>query len=341
MKPTVDIEDSQQLLSYLRVSKRIGPNERPRLRPLGGGVSNKTIWLGRENGEQWVLKQALPKLRVKADWYSDPSRIRIEANALRYLPALTPRNNVPALLFEDPEQSLLAMEAVPEPNKNWKEELLQGTISEESVKAFGQLLGHFHRESYRRKAELEIEFENRDFFQTLRLEPYYEYCGIRIPEASRFLRDLMTETLSRRDSLVHGDYSPKNILVHRGKLILLDHEVLHFGDPAFDWGFSLTHLLSKAHHLPRYRETMVQAARLYSATYLKEIDELPWRRTAEINAVKHTVACLLARTSGRSPLEYLTIEEKEKQKAVALSLMAATPSSIEVLIKNFEVRINQ
>lgn len=341
MKPTVDIEDGQQLLSYLRVAKRIGPNERPRLRPLSGGVSNKTIWLGRENGEQWVLKQALPKLRVQADWYSDPSRIRIEANALRYLPALTPRNNVPALLFEDPEQALLAMEAVPEPNQNWKEALLEGTINEELVKAFGQLLGHFHRESYRRKAELEIEFENRDFFQSLRLEPYYDYCGIRIPEASRFLRDLMTETLSRRDCLVHGDYSPKNILVHQGKLILLDHEVLHFGDPAFDWGFSLTHLLSKAHHLPRDRETMVRAARLHSAAYLKEIDELPWRRTAEINAVKHTVACLLARTSGRSPLEYLTIEEKEKQKAVALGLMAATPSSIEALINDFEERIKQ
>ena len=41
---------------------------------------------------------------------------------------------------------------------------------------------------------------------------------------------------------------------------LLDHEVAHFGDPAFDLGFSLTHLLSKALHLEAYRPLFLAAA---------------------------------------------------------------------------------
>ena len=37
-------------------------------------------------------------------------------------------------------------------------------------------------------------------------------------------------TRSRRLTLVHGDFSPKNVLVYRGRLVLLDHEVIHWGD---------------------------------------------------------------------------------------------------------------
>ena len=69
--------------------------------------------------------------------------------------------------------------------------------------------------------------------------------------AAGFLKDLAHKTLRHKKSLVHGDFSPKNILIYEGKLILLDHEVFHFGDPAFDVGFALTHFLSKAHHLPK------------------------------------------------------------------------------------------
>jgi 5-methylthioribose kinase len=332
---TVDIENTGQFLDYLRTTKRIGPRERPVLRPLKGGVSNKTIWLQRAAGTAWVVKQALPKLRVKSDWFSDPSRIRIEANALRFLPTVVPPGTITPLVFEDPEEYILAMEAVPEPHENWKERLLSGKIDLALIEEFGTLLGLIHQRSATKRNELRIYFSDRMFFRTLRLEPYYEYSATIVPDAKPFLMTLVSDTLNRQETFVHGDFSPKNILIYRHKPILLDHEVAHFGDPAFDLGFSITHLLSKAHHLPSDRSAFIDACFRYWGTYFKFVCQSPWSAGLETRAVKHTTACLLARAVGRSPLEYLSDSERANQSRAALDLIKASPGSLSELVEIF------
>src|SRR5271165_2117604 len=149
MEPTIDIEDSNQLLMYLRDTGRIGSLEEPILKKLSGGVSNKTVWLQRSRGQAWVIKQALPKLRVRSDWFSDPARIEIEADGLRYLPRVAPKNSITPLIFQDTAQNLLAMEAVPEPHQNWKEQLLCAKVKKEHFSGFAGLIGSIHRESFK------------------------------------------------------------------------------------------------------------------------------------------------------------------------------------------------
>src|SRR5688572_27355268 len=143
----VDIEDAASLRAYLRESGRIGPDETPRIRVLPGGVSNKTVLVERDNGDAWVIKQALPKLRVKTDWFSDPARIRREAEALRWLPRFAPPGTITPLIFEDPGQNLLAMAAVPQPHENWKSMLLAGRLENDHVEQFATLLADVHRKS--------------------------------------------------------------------------------------------------------------------------------------------------------------------------------------------------
>jgi 5-methylthioribose kinase len=338
-KPVVDIEDAEDLLRYLRQTGRIERDETPVIRTLRGGVSNKTILLQRPDGSRWVLKQALPKLRVQVDWFSDPARIHVEANSLRYLTRVTPPNSTPALLFEDMQHHLLAMEAVPEPHENWKEQLLSGTLDLDLVRQFGRLLATIHRKSHDLRHHLSSIFESRVFFETLRLEPYYEFSAERVPEAKPFLGALIEENRGQCVTLVHGDYSPKNILVHEGHLVLLDHEVVHFGDPAFDLGFSLTHLLSKALHLEAHRPLFLAAALQYWETYVTEIDSAPWFAGVESRATKNTAACLLARTAGRSPLEYLSDWERRKQRDAALYLITHCPAAVPDLIESFGQKI--
>ena len=335
----VDIENADDLLRYLRESERIGKEETPTFRTLRGGVSNKTVLLQRPDGSRWVLKQALPKLRVQADWFSDPARIRVEANALRYLPLVAPNNTIPKLLFEDPEQHLLAMEAIPEPHENWKERLLSGKLDRDLIGQFGRLLASVHGRSYDLRQELFPAFEEQVFFETLRLEPYYQFTGERVPEAAPFLQAVIKENRIHSVTLVHGDYSPKNILVHQGRLILLDYEVVHVGDPAFDLGFSLTHLLSKGHHLKEHRLAFLTAAIEYWKSYETKTASDVWFSGVEGRAVNNTIACLLARTSGRSPLEYLSDDERRKQKEVALHLMMYRPDTLPALIEDFGRRI--
>lgn len=323
----MNIECAADLLGYLRAHGHVGKDERPRLVILPGGVSNRTVLVERDNGGHWVLKQALAKLRVASDWFSSPDRIHCEALGLRWLAELAPPGAIPKLIFEDHEHHLLAMEAVPQPHENWKTVLLRGEVNDGAVEQFGRLLGTIHRRAQARAAELEPVFRDRTFFETLRLEPYYACAGERAPAARPFLAELIAETRATRLSLVHGDFSPKNILVRDGRLVLLDHEVIHWGDPAFDLGFSLTHFLSKAHHLPRHRPAFTRAAHLYWKSY--------GDHAGENRAVKHTLGCLLARVDGRSPLEYLNEDERCRQRAAVLRLAAAPPEKIDDLIDRF------
>jgi tRNA A-37 threonylcarbamoyl transferase component Bud32 len=340
MEP-IDIEDPCSLLDYLRRTRRISPSEQIRARKLEGGVSNRTVLVERASGEAWVLKQALAKLRVQVDWFSSPERIGREAAGLRWLAELAPPGCTTALIFEDPEEHLLAMEAVPEPHENWKTLLLAGVVQPEYFRRFAELLAAVHREGYRRRDEVRAAFEDRSFFESLRLEPYYSYSAQQAPRAAGFLTGLIDETLALRLTLVHGDYSPKNVLIQGGRMVLLDHEVIHFGDPAFDLGFSLTHFLSKAHHLPRLRPAFANAAREYWAAYGEALGALPWAADLEPRAVRHTLACLLARVSGRSPLEYLDARERRRQRDIVLEMMAAPPVRVPQLILGFTERLEE
>jgi 5-methylthioribose kinase len=323
----LDIEDHAQLLAFLRQSGRVAPGERPVMHTLSGGVSNRTVLVERQAGEDWVLKQALSKLRVQVEWHCSPERIHREALALQWLPRLTPAGSTTPLVFEDSDAFLLAMQAVPQPHENWKEILLGGHVHTAHVERFGGLLRSIHRNARTQLPELGA-FSDRTFFEALRLEPYYEYTAQQVPEAALFLSELCSDTRGRQETLVHGDYSPKNVLVRDEQLVLLDHEVVHLGDPAFDLGFSLAHLLSKAHHLPQHRDVFLSA----SLTYWHAYDG---GGTLEARVVRHTLACLLARVAGRSPLEYLDECERTDQQRAVLSLLQAPPSTLETLIEAF------
>ena len=332
---TVDIEDEGSLTRYLRNAGCVRANEPLLVRTLVGGVSNKTVLVERAGGEAWVLKQALPKLRVKVDWFSDPSRVQREALGLKWLHRLAPPDSITPLVFEDATNHLLAMAAVPQPHENWKAVLLRGDVEDDHVRQFGRLLGEVHRRASEQASELSDVFDDRQFFESLRVEPYYAYTASQVPEAAAFLEGLIRSTRARRFTLVHGDYSPKNVLVHDGRLVLLDHEVIHWGDGAFDLGFGLTHLLSKAHHLCQHRDRFARAAAQFWTSYAQAARPVPWLVDLEAWAVRHTLGCLLARVAGRSPLEYLDDDERARQRRAVLTLMARPPATVTGLTSAF------
>jgi len=338
----LDIEQPGALVGYLRATGRIGADEEPAVWVLAGGVSNRTVLVGRPGGEAWVVKQALAKLRVQVDWFSDPARIHREASGLRWLAELAPPGSTTPLVFEDTAHHILTMAAVPEPHANWKAMLLAGDVEADHVAQFGRLLGTVHRGSAARLDELRPELGDRGFFESLRLEPYYLFTAGQVPAARGFLDRLVAETRATATTITHGDYSPKNVLVREGRLILLDHEVIHLGDPAFDLGFGLTHLLSKAHHLPAHRETFRSAAARFWESYRDTVAVCDaWTDDLERRAVRHTLGCLLARARGRSPLEYLSDAERDRQAAAVVAMMADPPATVPELGGQFLAAIEE
>ena len=141
VKAALDIEDHDSLRDYLRRANRIARDESPRFETLAGGVSNRTVLVERPTGESWVIKQALEKLRTKAEWHSDPSRVHREALGIRWLEKLAPPGTITPLVFEDFEHHLIAMQAVPKPHENWKTMLLGGRVRRDHAAQFGELLG--------------------------------------------------------------------------------------------------------------------------------------------------------------------------------------------------------
>jgi 5-methylthioribose kinase len=334
-----DIEDFDALRHYLTLRGHVESGETVSFKKLSGGVSNRTVRVAWANGHGWAMKQALAKLRVEVDWFSSPERIGVEAKALRWLNRSAPPGTTPAFIFEDAANHLMAMEAIPEEHENWKSVLLSGQIVPHHFEQFGLLLGAIHRKSSEAGAELCETFADTTYFENLRLDPYYRYTAQKVPVAAKFLNALAQETLRHKNSLVHGDFSPKNTLLYRGKLILLDYEVFHFGDPAFDVGFALTHFLSKAHHLPKERVRLGSAAALFWQVYSDQIAVLDWAHAVESRVVRHTLGCLLARVAGKSLLEYLTPREAARQCEVVLRLIADPPSNVDDLVAKFVQKI--
>lgn len=355
----MDIEQAAELVAYLKAKGYGAPAG---IEVLTGGVSNRTVRVQWPDGSAWVMKQALAKLRVKADWFSDPARIHREALGLQWMERLLPGAS-PALVFEDEANHVLAMQTVPQPHENWKAMLLRGDLHEDHVLQFATTLALMQRNALTHRDEVAAAFDDRTFFETLRLEPYFAYTAAQVPQAAPFMHALIERTRTNRHTLVHGDYSPKNVLVQAGafscrgkaaacpttsiradaaaltlrQFVLLDYEVVHWGDPAFDVGFSMTHLLSKAHHLALQRTALARAAHRYWQTYFARVagsfDDL------EMRSVHCTLGCLLARVDGRSPLEYLGEAERDRQRDTVLALMAHSPATMPALIDAFVARI--
>jgi len=342
---TVDIERPNELLDYLRSHGHVLPGQIITSRLLEGGVSNRTVLVERVSADgkaldAWVLKQALERLRVAIEWHSSPLRIHREAAGMRALNQMLPRDSVPTLVFEDDEHHLLAMSAVSRPHTNWRDDLLAGHVEQNLAHQYGTLLGNIHAISHARKDPYATIFADRSFFESLRLEPYYRYTAVQCPQVSEIINRLCTDTLNHPLALVHGDFSPKNLLVKNGSLILLDHEVIHWGDPAFDVGFSLCHLLSKALHLPVHRADFMTAAQNSWQAYRKV-----FRNTLdnhyEDRCQRHLLACLLARVDGRSPLSYLSQSQRDHQRKAAVFFLKKYPIGMSALLTAYSAMLEQ
>ncbi len=323
------------LIPYLVESDLLSSSEVVALATLPGGVSCITTLVTRPHAPDLVVKQARSKLAVQEDWFSDPARILVEAKAMCALARLTPSGAIPALLHVDPDLHLIVMEAVPQPHENWKSMLLQGQISMNHVRQFGELLAGIHLRSSGDDA-LAASFADRSYFKTLRLDPYYRFTADRVPAAKPFLRGLIRQTLQLAEGLVHGDYSPKNVLVFEGQIRLLDHEVAHWGDCQFDVGFAMAHFVGKALHLPSHRQKMIRAARLFWQSYA---DNSQLSAAKEHRSVQHSVACILARVRGKSPLEYLHDAERNRLVILATDLMRSLPVGMGELLDRVEKQL--
>lgn len=304
-----------------------------RCTPLEGGVSSD-IWRVDTDLGTVCVKRALPKLKVAADWRAPTSRNAYEWAWLQFAARHVPQA-VPAPLAHDPGAGLFAM-AWLDPGRHpvWKRQLLDGRVEPATARAVGEVLGRIHFASAHDPA-LAAAFPTLANFHALRLEPYLLATAARHPDLAARLNTLVERTGSAQIALVHGDVSPKNILVGPDGPILLDAECAWYGDPAFDIAFCLNHLLLKALVRPERRGELLASFEAFVQAYFAEGRFEP-RAGLEGRAAALLPALMLARVDGKSPVEYLRDEtSRDTVRHFAAPRIASAPRTLDEIARDW------
>jgi aminoglycoside phosphotransferase (APT) family kinase protein len=309
-----------EIVVALRRSGLIAEGETPKAVALAGGVSSDIWRVDLKNGPVCV-KRALAKLKVAADWRAPIERNAYEVAWFETAGRIVPEA-VPRILAHDPDAGLFVMEFLdPGRFRSWKEELRQGRADPAVAAMVGERLGRIHAGTADNRA-IQRRFATDAIFRAIRLEPYLEAAARVHPDAGLALRDLVAVTAATRRALVHGDVSPKNILVGPGGPMFLDAECAWYGDPAFDLAFCLNHFLLKCLWTPSAACGFMVCFTAMADSYRRLVSWEPGE-AVEARAAHLLPGLFLARVDGKSPVEYLTDEAgKDRVRRVARALLA-------------------
>ena len=315
----LDIMNNDSFLIALGRMGLLEPGESPPVTPLTGGVSSDIVRVDLPSGPICV-KRALAKLKVEADWQAPVERNQYEIEWMRIAASVDPRA-VPKVLGEDRETGMFAMEFLDGKRYPvWKTQLRDGEISLATATEVGRRIAAIHGHT---AGGLDIaqRFPTDHIFFPIRLEPYLCATAKKHPDCAGPLESLVRVTSATKKTLVHGDISPKNILVGPSGPVFLDAECAWYGDPAFDLAFCLNHLLLKCVWRPQWQPRFLESFDALAATYLGNIT---WESRADIEErTAHLLpGLLLGRIDGKSPVEYITTETGRNQvRRVARDLL--------------------
>lgn len=315
--------DSTTVIDYLRSRCVVPADALATAQPLTGGVSSEVLEVSWPLGGA-VVKQSLPRLRVAAVWEAAPERILTEARALELAGKLTP-GHTPEIFDVDDAALALTMSMAPSRLLNWKHRLLEGDVQAETATTLGSILGIWHHRTAD-QSDVQKAFADLETFRQLRLEPFHQQVARAWPDLAAPVLTVMRELTSTQRCLVHGDFSPKNVLADGSTVWVLDWEVAHYGNPVFDVAFMSAHLLLKAVHLPGLVAALEAAWRSFVGAYLEAS-----RRSLVFDdrtLARHTACLLLARVDGKSPVEYLDAGEHETVRRLGRHLLLDSDTSL-------------
>lgn len=292
---------------------------------LSGGVSG-TTFLVEAGRQRYVVKQPLAFLAVADEWPARQERAAVEAAAIGVLERLTPAA-LPRLVDYDPDAFVITMTAARPGWSDWREVLLRSVVDVAAGHRLGEVLATWHSRT-RQVSRIPGEFGDRSGFLELRGDPYHRTVAARRPELAEPVNACLEELLGPPSCLVHGDFSPKNVLVagegSRHGLWVLDFEVAHAGNPVFDVAFMVHHLVMKAVHLPAVSARLRTTAEVFLETYASG----GGLATHAGTVVRHTGALLLARVHGKSPAAYLSADDARRVSDLGTKAVTGTVETL-------------
>jgi aminoglycoside phosphotransferase (APT) family kinase protein len=316
----------EQVLTFLRRHGLAAADEVPPAAALSGGVSSD-IWRVDLRSGAICVKRALPRLRVEQLWEVPVERNRYERMWMETANAIVP-GVAPRVLAAD-DAGCFAMQLL-EDYPLWKTELAAGRANRDFAAQVGSCLARIHAATAGDR-DCAARFDTDRNFHAIRLEPYLLAAGKANVSLEKKLIELSERTAQTKLALVHGDVSPKNILMSPEGPVFLDAECAWYGDPAFDLAFCLNHLLLKGLWVPVRRKAFLQCYDALADAYLAGAVWEP-RAGLEMRAATLLPGLLLARVDGKSPVEYLKSDpDKEFVREIAGRFLRSPPATLAEL----------
>ncbi len=329
----------QYIATVLREAGLIGDHDEPELMPMTGGVSSE-IWKATAGDKAYCVKRALDRLKVEAEWLAPVERNRFEVRWYQIAGRVVP-GSAPRVRHHDDQCMFFVMEYLPpEHYELWKEKLRQGHAETRDAENVGRTLARIHSATAG-DPSVAAQFPRTDIFYDIRLEPYLLATAAHHPDFKTHLEALAQTTAETRLTMIHGDVSPKNILIGPDGPVFLDAECACIGDPAFDLAFCLNHMLLKCLWNPPARDDYLACFRTMAGAYVREVDwETP--ETLESRTAALLPALFLARIDGKSPVEYIdNDEDRDEVRRCARALLANRPSRLEEVRLAWRRELNQ
>lgn len=312
----IDISEKEVLIQYLRERGLLKKESLASVHYCQGGVSCTVAYV-EIDGKPMIIKQALGQLKTKETWLCDPNRMYIEYESNKIYHELLPEN-APETYFYDQGNYIYGREAVPDGCRMWKDDLMEGILNKNIARKAVDTLITVHNHC-RNDKDIEKKFEDKSIFYSLRIAPYIEFTVSKHPEIEDHARFVKNQMMESKITLVHGDYSPKNIMLDGTGMKVLDYEVAHYGHPAFDLAFFSNHFILKAVKFTENAEKYLDLLDEIATRYL-EAQQCMDRQKFEEIYVQTLAILMLARVDGKSPVEYLEDEEDKQELVRSLSI---------------------
>jgi 5-methylthioribose kinase len=250
-----DLTDAN-VFEYLRGRGWLAAGEAALLEPAGDGNINWVRRVRVAGGRSFVLKHARPALERFPEYRVTTERIVFEARYFETVGPLDAGGVCPRILDFDPEARVLLLEDLGSAER-LDVVLGRGADATPALRRLAGFLGAVHRAT--RDPALAERFANPEM-QRLHgdhvfLLPYRENDFPLSPALRRRAEAIWRDAelvaridaayaryLEPRGALVHGDPQGGNVLLAPGGPKLLDAEIAHVGDPAFDLGILLAHV---------------------------------------------------------------------------------------------------
>jgi tRNA A-37 threonylcarbamoyl transferase component Bud32 len=270
---------------------------------MSGGISSELRRVS-FNNQDYCIKRSLKQLRVTAISEVPVERNLNEFNYLNYLKNYMP-NNLPQPIAYSTKHQMFIMQYFKEPKfLNWKLQLKNGILNEAIPRKLGNIVGKIHQFTYHNKAALSQRFASENIFFHIRLKPYFLSLMAKHPHLTGYIASVIHLMFSHKFVLVHGDISPKNILVSKKAIILLDPECAWYGDPAFELAFLLNHILLKCLLLPLQTKNLLH---FFAIIFEQYTPYIIWEDKNNFNyrLARILPILILARIDGDYPVEYI------------------------------------